>query len=133
MQTPRKVLIAACLASAIAGPAHAQEAGDPEKGESVFRKCKACHMVGEGAKARIGPPLNDIIGATAGAQEGYSYSPAMKKAGEDGLVWSEETLFEYLENPREMVPGSKMIFPGLKKETDRRNVIAYLKQFSDTQ
>lgn len=112
------------------GPAHAE--GDAAKGEKVFNKCKACHMVGEGAKKRVGPPLNNIIGAKAGSQEDYNYSSAMKKAGEDGLVWDEAKLSAYLEKPKDIVPKGKMAFPGLKKETDRENVIAYLKQFTKT-
>lgn len=112
-------------------PAHAE--GDADKGKKVFNKCKACHMVGENAKKRVGPPLNNIIGAKAGSQEGYNYSKAMKTAGEGGLVWSEEKLSAYLEKPKDVVPKGKMAFPGLKKEDDRTDVIAYLKQFSKTQ
>jgi cytochrome c len=124
---PRFAVVLFVTAAAL--PAHAE--GDPERGEAVFNKCKICHAVGEGAKRKIGPPLNDIIGATAGTQEDFSYSSAMKAKGEDGLVWSEETLSEYLLNPRKAVPGTKMVFPGLKKDSDRENVIAYLKQFSE--
>lgn len=124
---PRFAVVLFVIAAAL--PAHAE--GDPEKGEAVFNKCKICHAVGEGAKRKIGPPLNDIIGATVGAQEDFSYSSAMKAMGEEGLVWDEETLSEYLLNPRKAVPGTKMVFPGLKKDSDRENVIAYLKQFSE--
>ncbi|MDA7946924.1 MAG: cytochrome c family protein [Hyphomicrobiaceae bacterium] len=114
-----------------ASPAFA--AGDADKGKKVFNKCKACHMVGENAKKRVGPPLNNIIGAKAGVQEGYKYSSAMVAAGEGGMVWDEETLSAYLLKPRDVVPKGKMAFPGLKKESDRVNVIAYLKQFMDAQ
>lgn len=119
--------IATILLIAAALPAHAQDAA---KGEKVYNKCKICHAVGAGAKKKIGPPLNDIIGAKAGTQEGFSYSSAMKAKGEEGMVWDEETLATYLENPKKVVPGTKMVFPGLKKESDRENVITYLKQFS---
>lgn len=107
-------------------------AADIDEGEKVFRKCQACHMAGEDAKARVGPVLNNLFGRQAGTNEEYGskYSKAMVEAGENGLVWNEETLFNYLENPRAMVEGTKMAFPGLKQEEDRRNVIAYLKQFS---
>ena len=111
--------------------AHAE--GDAAKGEKVFNKCKACHMVGDNAKKRVGPPLNNIIGAKAGAQEDYKYSSAMVKAGEDGLVWDDEKLAAYLEKPKDVVPKTKMAFPGLKKESDRADVIAYLKQFTKAQ
>lgn len=108
----------------------AQAEGDAEKGKRVFNKCKACHMVGENAKKRVGPPLNNIIGAKAGAQDDYNYSKAMKEAGEGGLVWDDEKLDAYLKKPKDVVPKGKMAFPGLKKDSDRANVIAYLKQFT---
>ena len=111
--------------------ATAQTDGDAEKGKKVFKKCKVCHMIGEGAKKRVGPPLNNIIDAKAGAQEGFKYSKAMKAAGEGGLMWSVEKLDEYLKKPKKLVPKTKMAFPGLKKEDDRANVIAYLKTFSE--
>ena len=82
---------AAALAVATAtGPAIAQD-GDPDAGKKVFRQCQACHMVGDNAKPRVGPPLNDIFGRQAGTYEGFRYSPAMKGAGENGLVWNVET------------------------------------------
>lgn len=124
------IAIAATLALSI-GAAHA--AGDAEKGKSVFNKCKACHMVGENAKKRVGPPLNNVIGAKAGSKEDYNYSKAMKTAGEEGLIWDEEKLDAYLLNPKDVVPKGKMSFPGLKKDSDRENVIAYLKQFSKSE
>lgn len=108
----------------------AQASGDAEKGKRVFNKCKACHMVGENAKKRVGPPLNNIIGAKAGSQDGYNYSKAMKTAGEEGLVWDDEKLDAYLLKPKDVVPKGKMAFPGLKKDSDRENVIAYLKEFT---
>jgi len=108
----------------------AHAAGDVEKGKRVFNKCKACHMVGENAKKRVGPPLNNVIGAKAGSHDGYNYSKAMKTAGEEGLVWDEEKLDAYLLKPKDVVPKGKMAFPGLKKDSDRENVIAYLKEFT---
>jgi cytochrome c len=124
-------LALALLLIATALPARAQ--GDVTKGQQVFNKCKICHEIGDGAKPRVGPPLNNIFGRTAGTMEGFSYSTPMKKAGEEGLVWTEEQMSDYLENPRQAVPGTKMIFPGLKKDSDRDNVIAYLKRFSTPQ
>ncbi len=114
-----------------AAPAFAE--GDADKGKKVFNKCKACHMVGEKAKKRVGPPLNNIIGAKAGVQENFKYSKAMVEAGEGGLVWDEETLSAYLLKPKDIVPKGKMAFPGLRKDSDRENVIVYLKQFSTAQ
>jgi len=123
-------LAVAALVLLSATVSHAE--GDAKKGKRVFAKCKACHMVGEKAKKRRGPPLNNIIGAKAGAQDDYKYSRGMKKVAEEGLVWTEENLDAYLKKPKEVVPKGSMAFPGLKKETDRVNVIAYLKQFSET-
>lgn len=117
-----------CLfALAAAGPASA--AGDPAKGEKVFRKCMACHSVEEG-KNKVGPSLYHVIGRTPGTLEGFRYSKAMQSYGEDH-VWNEETLEHYLEKPRDVVKGTRMAFPGLPKEEDRADVIAYLKQFSE--
>ena len=123
-----EALLAAVLIAAFSTVARAE--GDAELGAKVFGKCKACHMVGEGAKHRVGPELNDLIGRTAGAAEGYSYSKAMKAAGEAGTVWDEATLTAYLVNPKGYVKGTKMAFAGLKKDDDVANVIAYLKTFS---
>jgi len=96
------------------------------EGENVFKKCKACHQVGDGAKNRTGPVLNGVVGSAAGAVDGFRYSKVM--AG-SGLTWDEETLSAYLENPRKFLPKNKMSFAGLKKEEDRTAVIAYLKSF----
>lgn len=128
MKTALKLAIAAVALTSLTGIAQAD--GDAKKGEKVFRKCKACHMIGENAKNRVGPPLNNIIGAKAGSQEGFKYSKAMTEKGEGGLTWTEETIDSYLEKPKDVVPGTKMAFPGLKKEDDREDVIAYLKTFS---
>jgi cytochrome c2 len=103
-------------------------AGDIEAGEKVFKKCKACHVVDQ-EKNKTGPHLVNIFGRAAGSLESYTkYSTAMK---ESGIVWNDETLDAYLENPRKYVKGTKMAFGGLKKEEDRLNVIAYLKSFSE--
>lgn len=126
-----RLALAGLALAAFSGTAVAQDtAGDPKNGEKVFRKCKVCHMVGEDAKKRVGPVLNDIIGRKAGSWDDFNYSKAMKEAGEKGLTWTEENLHKYLENPREFIPGNKMAFVGLKKDSDRNDVIAYLKQFS---
>ncbi len=111
--------------------ASASAEGDAAKGEKVFRKCKACHAVGEGAKNKVGPQLNDLIGRTAGTVEGFKYSKAMVAAGEEGIVWNDETLHAYLEKPRDYIKGNRMSFAGLRKESDRDDVVAYLKTFSE--
>lgn len=105
---------------------------DPElvaAGEKVFKKCKACHQVGEGAKHRTGPILTGIVGHAAGAAEDFRYSKDMEKAGEDGLVWTEEELHAFLTKPKAYMNKTKMSFAGLKKDDDIAAVIAYLKSF----
>ena len=116
-------MIVAAPAFAFAGDA------DPEAGKKVFKKCFACHFVDK-PKRKVGPSLQGLIGRTAGTLDKYKYSKAMRAAGEGGLVWTPETLDEYLVKPRAYVKGTKMIFPGLKKPEDRANVIAYIKTFS---
>ena len=119
--------VAAVAMGLIATPgAFAQEAGDAAAGAKVFNNCKVCHQIGDNAKNMIGPVLTGVVGRKAGTYPGYAYSDANKNSG---LTWDEATLEEYLRNPRAKVPGTKMTFPGLPKEEDRRNVIAYLKTF----
>lgn len=115
----------------LAGSLAAQELGDAEAGEKVFSKCKGCHQIGIGAKDRIGPHLNGIFGRRAAAHEAFDYSEAMERAGADGMVWTARTLDAYLENPRALVSKTRMSFRGLKDATDRANVLAYMRDFSD--
>lgn len=103
-------------------------AQDAAAGEKVFAKCRACHIV-DTDKNKIGPSLMGVIGRTAGTHEGYKYSRAMVEAGENGTVWDEATIAEYLHNPKTFIKGNKMAFVGLKSDEDVANVIAYLKQF----
>lgn len=119
----RTLLAVAMIAAA---PAMAFAEGDAAKGEKVFRKCKACHAVGPGAKNKVGPALNGVVGRKAGEVEGYKYSDALTGAG---LTWDEATLNEFLIKPKDKVPGTKMIFGGLKKDDQRADLIAYLKTF----
>lgn len=104
--------------------------GNVENGEAVFRKCKACHDVGPNAKNKVGPHLNEIVGRKAASLEGYSYSAAFKALGQTGHVWTEEKLSEYLQKPNAVVQKTKMVFPGLPDETDRKDLISYLKHQS---
>ena len=123
----RSYLFAFALSGvAISGSIGGASAQDAAAGEKVFLKCKACHQIGEGAKDAVGPVLNGVVGRKAGTYPDYSYSDANKNSG---ITWDEATLKEYLKNPRAKVPGTKMIFPGLTKEEDIDNVIAYLKQY----
>ena len=112
--------------------------GDADKGKKVFKKCVSCHKIGEDAKNSVGPVLNNIVGRMAGSFEGYKYGNNLQKAGEDGLVWDEEQLFYWMENPNNYLKErlddkkakSKMT-QKLKKEEDRKNVIAYLLTLSE--
>lgn len=103
---------------------------DPElvaAGEKVFAKCKACHMVGEDAKNRVGPILNGVVDRHVGAVEGFKYSAAMADAGASGMVWDDQTLHGYLADPKGFIPKNKMSFAGLRKPEDIDAVIAYLR------
>ncbi len=125
-----KKIAAALTALALTGMAGAAlAAGDAAAGEKVFRKCKACHQVGDGAKNRIGPMLNGIVGNEIASVEGFKYSKAFLAKKEEGLVWTEEVLDTYLTKPKKFIPGTKMTFAGFRKEADRANVIAYLMTF----
>ena len=103
--------------------AHAQ---DVAAGERSFNKCRACHQLGETAKNTIGPVLNGLFGRTSGSVEGYSYSPANKAAG---LTWDDAVFADYIKDPRAKMPGTKMIFAGIKNEQEVKDLTAYLKQF----
>ena len=108
---------------------NSSQAQDAAAGEKVFTKCKVCHIAEEDTN-KIGPSLHGVIGRTAGTHPDFKYSEAMIAAGASGVKWDEPTLTTYLHDPKAMVKGTKMAFPGLKKDEDIANVIAYLKQFS---
>lgn len=105
------------------GVAYASLTGDAAAGKTVFGKCRQCHVVEPGVN-RVGPSLAGIVGRDAGSVDGFNYS---KANAESGIVWTEEKLFQYLEDPRGVVVGTKMIFNGLPKAQDRADIIAYLK------
>ena len=88
----------------------------------------ACHQVGPSGRNGVGPVLNGTVGRVAGTHPGYNYSSATRNSG---LVWDERTLTRYRRAPRELVPGTKMAFAGLKDDRDIADVIAYLKQFDE--
>ena len=120
MRTP---LLAAAILAAAPGAALAQDAA---AGEKVFAQCRACHQVGENAKNAVGPVLNGLFGRHSGSVEGYNYSPANKNSG---LTWDEATFREYIKDPKAKIPGTKMVYPGVKEEKRIDDLIAYLHQF----
>ena len=119
--------VTAALLTVFAMPALAD--GDAADGEKVFRKCKACHAVGDGAKNRVGPALNGVVDNPAGRNPDFTYSSGLQAAAADGLVWDEEAMEAFLTKPRDFIKGTKMSFAGLKDEEDIEDVIAYLRTF----
>jgi len=130
MKTGKRVvriaLMAAALLATVGARAMAQGTGDAAAGEKDFVICRACHEIGPGAKVLVGPPLNGVVGRKAGTYPGFDYSDANKNSG---ITWTPEELTKYLANPQGVVPGTKMIFPGLHNPQQVQDVIAYLSQF----
>ena len=119
----KTAVIAIVLATVSSIAAHAQ---DLAAGENSFKKCLPCHAVGEGAKNKVGPLLNGLEGRKSGTIEGYSYSEANKNSG---ITWNKDSFLDYIKDPRAKIPGTKMIFPGIKNETEANNLWAYLASF----
>lgn len=119
----RGVLVAGAALFVSSSLAHAQDAAN---GEDVFKKCRACHQVGESAKQAVGPNLNGLFGRKAGAVDGFNYSEVNKNSG---LVWDEKNFANYIKDPRAAMPGNKMAFAGIKDEKDVADLTAYLLKF----
>jgi cytochrome c len=119
----RSFVLSVALVAASTGAASAQDAA---AGERIFAQCRACHQVGPTAKNGVGPVLNGLFGRKSGTIEGYSYSPANKNSG---ITWDEATFRDYIKDPKAKIPGTKMIYAGLKDEQRITDLVAYLKQF----
>jgi len=119
----KKLIVAGLLiaASSVSGVAQ-----DAEKGKTVFNVCLVCHAVGPGAQNKIGPILNGLDGRKVGTLANFDYSDANKNSG---IVWNKETFEDYIKNPQAKIPGTKMIFPGVKNEQQVQHVWAYISQF----
>lgn len=112
-----------------AAPAFALPQGDPQRGEKIYERCGACHSI---ERDRTGPRHAGLFGRRAGSVPGFEYSPAMKKAGANGLVWNDATLDKFLKAPTKFVPGTRMGYAGIKDDQERADLIAYLKQATQT-
>jgi cytochrome c len=121
------VLAAAFLAGSMSAPVQSF-AQDAAAGEQSFKKCLPCHAVGESAKNKVGPILNGIDGRHSGTVAGYSYSEANKNSG---ITWNKDVFLEYIRDPKAKIPGTKMIFPGIKNEKEAGDLWAYLAQFGE--
>ena len=117
-------VVAAGVMLALPSVASAQ---DVENGKKLFSKCAPCHSIGPGAKNKVGPELNGLGERKSGSVEGFNYSPAMKASN---LTWNTATLDEYLADPKKKVPGNKMLFPCVKDEMERADLVAYLESFN---
>lgn len=124
----RSVAVLAVSVTVYVGSAAAQSAnvpdGDATAGEGVFRRlCMACHIATKSGPTRLGPPLHGVVGRRAGSVEGFRYSQANRNSD---VTWTRETLFQYLQNPRQFIQGTTMAFAGIREEQERANLIAYL-------
>ena len=102
------------------------QAQDVAAGKTSFNKCMACHAVGEGAKNKVGPELNGIDGRKSGTAEGYSYSDANKNSG---ITWNKDQFLDYIKDPKAKIPGTKMVFAGIKNEKEANDLWAFLAQY----
>ena len=116
--------LAAAAMTVIVLSAGTAAAANIDEGKKAFNKCKTCHAL-EAGKKKVGPSLHGIFGRKAGTTEGFKYSKAMK---DSGITWDEGSMRRYLENPKAVVPGGRMAFAGIKKDSEMDDLIAYLKE-----
>jgi cytochrome c len=125
-QTMKKLTLSALVVIASAAAVPAAVAQDAEAGKASFNKCLACHAIGEGAKNKVGPELNGIDGRKSGTAPDYNYSDANKNSG---ITWNEAQFKEYIKDPRAKIPGTKMVFAGIKNEKEINDLWAYISQY----
>src|ERR1700742_4987867 len=118
-----KLRLSAVTVTAPPGPASSARAQDAAAGKTSFNKCLPCHAIGEGAKNKIGPELNGLDGRKAGTVEGFSYSDANKNSG---ITWNEAEFKDYIKDPKAKIPGTKMIFAGIKNEKEVNDLWAFI-------
>ena len=122
----KKLTFGTLLVIAAATAASGALAQDADAGKTSFNKCLACHAVGDGAKNKVGPVLNGLDGRKSGSIEGYSYSDANKNSG---ITWNKDVFLEYIKDPKAKIPGTKMVFAGIKNEKEANDLWAYLSQY----
>jgi cytochrome c len=122
----KNTLLIALIAVTSLASASAARAQDVAAGEASFKKCLACHSIGEGAKNKVGPVLNGLDGRHSGSVEGYSYSDANKNSG---ITWTKDQFLEYIKDPKAKIPGTKMAFAGIKNEKEANDLWAYISSF----
>src|SRR6187455_696967 len=124
MKTPTLGALIVIASTAVTSSALAQ---DVAAGKTSFNKCLACHAIGENAKNKVGPELNGLDGRKSGTAEGYNYSDANKNSG---ITWNKDVFLEYIKDPKAKIPGTKMVFAGIKNENEANNLWAYLASFN---
>lgn len=123
--SPSMTILAAAVAAMVMSQS-ALAAGDPAKGQQIFKQCMPCHRIGPGAMNLVGPELNGLDGRHSGSAPGYNYSAANKNSG---IVWNKETFSKYIQDPRKVIPGTKMFFAGIKNKAEIEDLWAYLSSF----
>ena len=122
----RKITLSVVAAIASVAGASNALAQDAAAGETSFKKCLACHSIGEGAKSKVGPVLNGLDGRKSGSAADFSYSDANKNSG---ITWNKDQFLDYIKDPKAKIPGTKMVFPGIKNEKEAGDLWAYISQF----
>lgn len=122
----RNFIKTAAVAAFLAASSVGALAQDVEAGQRSFNKCRPCHQVGEGAKNIVGPILNGLWGRKSGTIEGYNYTDANKNSG---ITWDDATFTDYIKDPKAKIPGTKMVFAGIKNEKEINDLMAFLKQY----